>query len=253
MSEPLTVLIVDDEEPARRLLAELLAAEPDVALVGQCRNGFEAVQAIQAAPPDLVLLDVQMPKLDGFEVLELLPGESEAQRRPAVVFVTAYDQYAVRAFEVHAVDYLLKPVSAERLRAALDRVRAQLLGGEGGPDPLPLARTARRGAPLERVLVRDGDKVHVVPVSRIDYFEAQGDVVVLRVGEARLRKATTLGELEEGLDPARFLRVHRSYVLNLDRLAGLELYAKDSRVAILKDGTKLPVSRAGYARLRELL
>jgi two-component system, LytTR family, response regulator len=253
MNEPLTVLIVDDEEPARRLLAELLAGEPEVAVVGQCRNGFEAVQAIQGAPPDLVLLDVQMPKLDGFEVLELIPGESEGRRRPAVVFVTAYDQYAVRAFEVHAVDYLLKPVSAERLRAALDRVRAQLLAGEAGPDPLPLARAARRGAPLERVLVRDGDKVHVVPVARVDYFEAQGDVVVVRVGEARLRKATTLGELEEGLDPARFLRVHRSYVLNLDRLAGLELYAKDSRVAILKDGTKLPVSRAGYARLRELL
>ena len=253
MNEPLSVLVVDDEEPARRLLRELLAGEPDVTVVGECRNGFEAVQAIQAAPPDLVLLDVQMPKLDGFEVLELLPAADDETRRPAVVFVTAYDQYAVKAFEVHAVDYLLKPVSAERLRAALDRVRARLAAGDALPDALPLARTARRGAALERVLVRDGEKVHVVPVAKVDYFEAQGDVVVLKMGEARLRKAASLGELEEGLDPARFLRVHRSYILNLDRLAGLELYAKDSRVAILKDGTRLPVSRAGYARLRELL
>jgi two-component system LytT family response regulator len=200
-----------------------------------------------------VLLDVQMPKLDGFEVLELLAAGGDGRRRPAVVFVTAYDQYAVRAFEVHAVDYLLKPVSGERLRAAIDRARGRLQAGDAGPDPLPLSRTARRGAPLERILVRDGDKVHVVPVARVDYFEAQGDVVVMRAGESRLRKAATLGELEEGLDPARFLRIHRSYILNLDRLAGIELYAKDSRVAVLKDGTKLPVSRPGYARLRELL
>jgi two-component system LytT family response regulator len=253
MNEPLSVLVVDDEEPARRLLAELLAAEADVALVGECRNGFEAVQAIQSLAPDVVLLDVQMPKLDGFEVLELLPRAEGVRPRPAVIFATAYDEYAVRAFEVHAVDYLLKPVSAERLHAALERARARLAAGDAGPDAAPLAKAARRGAPLERILVRDGEKVHVVPASRVDYFEAQGDVVVLKMGEAKLKKATSLGELEEGLDPARFLRVHRSYILNLDRLAGLELYAKDSRVAILKDGTRLPVSRPGYARLRELL
>jgi two-component system LytT family response regulator len=244
---PLRVLVVDDEEPARALLAELLAGCQGAEVVGQCRNGFEAVQAIQAQRPDLVLLDVQMPKLDGFEVLELLESP------PAVIFVTAYDEYAVRAFEVHAVDYLLKPVSAERLAAALERARQRLAAGPPGPPPAALAREARPGARLERVLVRDGEKVHVVPVARVDYFEAQGDVVVVRVGESRLRKATTLGELEAALDPERFLRVHRSYILNLDRLAGLELYAKDSRVAILKDGTRLPVSRAGYARLRELL
>jgi two-component system LytT family response regulator len=243
----LRTLIVDDEEPARRLLAELLAGEEGVEVVGECRNGFEAVQAIQTSRPDLVLLDVQMPKLDGFEVLALL------ETPPAVVFVTAYDQYAVRAFEVHAVDYLLKPVSGERLHATLLRVRQRLSAGDAPPPAGPLARAARGDGPLERVLVRDGEKVHVVPVERVDYFEAQGDVVVLRMGTARLRKTATLAELDAELDPARFLRVHRSYVLNLDRLAGLELYAKDSRVAILKDGTRIPVSRAGYARLRELL
>jgi two-component system, LytTR family, response regulator len=253
MNEPLTVLIVDDEEPARRLLAELLAGEPEVAVVGQCRNGFEAVQAIQGAPPDLVLLDVQMPKLDGFEVLELIPGESEGRRRPAVVFVTAYDQYAVRAFEVHAVDYLLKPVSAERLAAALARARAGGRPAVAGAAARRLARELRPDEPLGRLLVREGERVHVVPVDRIDYLEAQGDAVVIRAGAARLRKAITLGELEEQLDGRRFLRVHRSYIVNLDRLAGLELYAKDSRVALLRDGSRVPVSRAGYARLRELL
>ncbi|HXT50622.1 MAG TPA: response regulator [Thermoanaerobaculia bacterium] len=245
---PLRVLIVDDEEPARRLLTELLAGEDDVTVAGECRNGFEAVQAIQTLAPDLVLLDVQMPKLDGFEVLELLDSP------PMVVFVTAYDEYAVRAFEVHAVDYLLKPVSGERLHAALERVRARLASHEPPVASASLTRAARpAGGHLERVLVRDGDKVHVVPVVRVDYFEAQGDSVVLRVGADKLRKATTLNDLERELDPGRFLRVHRSYILNLDRLAGLELYAKDSRVAILKDGTKLPVSRPGYTRLRGLL
>ncbi|HEV8239665.1 MAG TPA: response regulator [Thermoanaerobaculia bacterium] len=244
----LRVLIVDDEEPARQLLSELLAGEDDVELIGECRNGFEAVQSIQTLAPDLVLLDVQMPKLDGFEVLELLDSP------PMVVFVTAYDEYAVRAFEVHAVDYLLKPVSGERLHAALERVRARIAAHETPVPATPLAREARpSGGFLERVLVRDGDKVHVVPVARVDYFEAQGDSVVLRVGTDKLRKATTLNDLERELDPGRFLRVHRSYILNLDRLAGLELYAKDSRVAILKDGTRLPVSRPGYSRLRGLL
>jgi two-component system LytT family response regulator len=244
----LRVMIVDDESPARSLLREYLAAEPGVAVAGECTNGFEAVKAIGEHAPDLVLLDVQMPKLDGFEVLELLDAP------PMVVFVTAYDEYAVRAFEVHAVDYLLKPVSGERLHAALERVRARLAAHEPPVEAAPLAKAARPGGGfLERVLVRDGEKVHVVPVARVDYFEAQGDSVVLRVGGDKLRKATTLNDLERELDPGRFLRVHRSYILNLDRLAGLELYAKDSRVAILKDGTKLPVSRPGYGKLRRML
>jgi two-component system, LytTR family, response regulator len=243
----LRVAIVDDETLARAVMREYLSSMPDVEIVAECANGFEAVKVVAEQHPDLLFLDVQMPKLDGFEVLELVG------RDVAVVFVTAYDQYAIRAFEVHAVDYLLKPVSADRLHAALDRVRARLAAHEGPPAATALARTARPGAFLERVLVRDGEKVHVVPVSRVDYFEAQGDAVVLRVGSEKLRKATTLNDLERDLDPGRFLRVHRSYVLNLDRLAGLELYAKDSRVAILKDGTRLPVSRPGYARLRDLL
>jgi two-component system, LytTR family, response regulator len=246
---PLRVLVVDDEAPARTLLVEYLAAEPGIVVVGECANGFEAVKAVAQLQPDLLLLDIQMPKLDGFEVLELL------RPAPAVVFVTAHDEHALRAFEVHAVDYLLKPVAAERLSAALARVRAQ---GGASPEAAPAAvlRQAARpagGGYLERIATRAGTAVHVFPVGRLDYAEAQDDFLVLVAAGVRHRKQQTLNELEALLDPARFVRIHRSYLLNVERLARVELYAKDSRVAILADGTKLPVSRAGYARLQELL
>ena len=246
---PLRVLVVDDEAPARALLVEYLAAEPGVDVVGECANGFEAVKAVAQLQPDLLLLDIQMPKLDGFEVLELL------RPAPAVVFVTAHDEHALRAFEVHAIDYLLKPVAAERLSAALERVRAH---GGAGPDRAPAALLRQAARPpgegyLERIATREGTAVHVFPVERLDYAEAQDDFLVLVTAGGRHRKQQTLNELEALLDPARFVRIHRSYLLNVERLARVELYAKDSRVAILADGVKLPVSRAGYARLQELL
>jgi two-component system LytT family response regulator len=196
--------------------------------------------------PDVVLLDVQMPKLDGFEVLELIG------RAVPVVFVTAYDEFALRAFDVHAIDYLLKPFTDSRLADALDRVRQRRTAG--APDPAALGAAARRpGEALERVVIRDGAQVHVVPVDRIDYVEAQDDYVAVHTGGKTLLKEQTLGDLESRLDARRFVRVHRSFLLNIERLARVELYAKDSRVAILTDGTKLPVSRSGHQRLQELL
>ncbi len=242
----LRVVIVDDEPGARSLLAEYLAAEPDVELVAECANGFEAVKAVGELRPDLLLLDVQMPKLDGFEVLELLEAP------PAVVFVTAYDEHAVRAFEVHAVDYLVKPFPPERLAAALDRVRERMARGEAGAPPARAA-TAARGRPLERLVVRAGERIHVLPLDRVDYVEARDDAVRIRAGKEDHFKPQTLADLEATLPPGRFVRIHRSYLLNLDRLARLERYAKDSHLAILQDGTRLPVSRAGYARLKTLL
>ena len=252
---PLRVLIVDDEAPARALLREYLGAHADLEVAGECANGFEAVKAITEAKPDLVFLDVQMPKLDGFEVLELLDDP------PAVVFSTAYDEFALKAFEVHAVDYLLKPYGRERLAEALARVRERLATAarEGAP-----ATPARSGGKLsaaarppgqfvERLLVRDGAKVHVIPVERLDYLEAQDDYVAIHAEGGTRLKHEALADLAEGLDPARFVRTHRSYVVNVERIERLELYAKDSRVAILKGGRQLPVSRAGYARLRELM
>ena len=239
-------IIVDDEPPAREILREFLSAHDDVEIIAECANGFEAVKAVSEHDPDLLLLDIQMPKLDGFEVLSLL------DRSPVVVFATAHDEYALRAFEVHALDYLLKPFSEERFRAVLQRVRDQL------QKPVRTAPAtlgaALRHKPLQRVIVRAEDgSIQVVPVSRIDYIEAADDAILIATGGTKLRKQQSIGDLAAELDPARFVRIHRSYLLNIDRVEKIELYAKDSRVAILRDGTRLPVSRSGYATLRELL
>jgi two-component system LytT family response regulator len=242
------VAIVDDEELARGVVREFLRDEPGVQIVAECANGFEAVKAVSDLKPDLLLLDVQMPKLTGFEVVELVGREQ------AVIFVTAYDQYALKAFEVHAVDYLLKPFERPRLLEALERARARVAArGREPADGALAAAAASRPRPLDRVLVRDGAKVHIVPVGRVDYVQAQDDYVSIHAEGRSLLKEQTLGDLEATLDAARFVRIHRSYLLNIDRLARVEPTSKDSRVAILKDGTQLPVSRSGYQRLEELL
>jgi len=242
---PMRIMIVDDEEPARMALRALLVTMPDVTLVSECQNGFDAVKALADARPDVVLLDVQMPKLDGFEVLELMGPDIP------VIFVTAYDEFALRAFEVHAVDYLLKPVAPERLVLALSRVPERT---PPQPTGAMLRASARKpGEFLERVVIRDGVHVHVVSVDKIDYVEAQDDYVGFRTGGKILLKEQTLADVESSLDPRRFVRIHRSYILNVERLARVELYAKDSRIAVLGDGSKLPVSRSGYQRLQQLL
>jgi two-component system LytT family response regulator len=244
---PLRIVIVDDEELARAVIREYLDAVTGVEILAECANGFEAVKAVSELHPDLLLLDVQMPKLDGFEVLELVG------RDVAVVFVTAYDQYALRAFEVHAVDYLLKPFSAERLTEALERARARVGRGEAVSGRV-LSETAHPApATAGRILVRDGPRVHVIPVSKLDYAQAQDDYVCFRCEGKDYLKEQTLAELEASLDPAKFVRIHRSYVLNLDRLARVDVDERENRVAVLTEGSRLPVSRAGYARLNALL
>ena len=239
-------VIVDDEPLARQIVREFLTADEEFEIVAECANGFEAVKAVSAHDPDVVFLDIQMPKLDGFEVLALL------DRSPVIVFATAHDEYALRAFEVHALDYLLKPFSEERFRAVLQRVRQQLAVRER-PPVAGLASSLRQ-KPLQRVVVRaDDGTIEVVPAARIDYVEADDDAIVIVTAGRRLRKQQPIGELAAELDPDRFVRIHRSYLLNIERLEKVELYAKDSRVAMLRDGARLPVSRAGYARLKELL
>ncbi|MBI3450260.1 MAG: response regulator [Acidobacteria bacterium] len=240
-------IIVDDEAPSRELVREYLGTHADVQVVAECGDGFEAVKAATELSPDLLFLDIQMPKLDGFEVLQLIG------RKIAVVFITAYDEHAVRAFEVHAVDYLLKPFTPERLAEAMDRARRRLDSG----DEIPVAALAAAARPQgfwsDRILVRDGPRVSVIPVGKIDFVEAQDDYVSIRAEGRSHLKQQTLAELETTLDPSRFVRIHRSYILNIERLAKIELYAKDSRIAILTEGSKLPVSRAGYAKLKLLL
>jgi two-component system, LytTR family, response regulator len=239
-------IIVDDEPLAREVVREFLAADEEFEIVAECANGFEAVKAVSEQDPDVMFLDIQMPKLDGFEVLSLL------DRSPLVVFVTAHDEYALRAFEVHALDYLLKPFSEDRFQKVLSRVRQQVEGRER-PQVSGIA-AALRQKPLQRVVVRGEDgTIQVVPATRIDYVEADDDAIVIATGGNKVRKQQTIGELASELDEGRFVRIHRSYLLNLERIEKIELYAKDSHVAILRDGSRLPVSRAGYARLRKLL
>lgn len=245
-------VVVDDEELARQVLRDLLRAHPEVEVIAECANGFEAVKAVTELKPDLLFLDVQMPKLDGFEVLELTGPV------PAVIFVTAYDQFALRAFEAHAVDYLLKPFGADRLKAAIDHAQDRL-GKEpasAGQSPAVEELAAAARAPeqhVERLVVRDGSKVILIPVRKLDYAEAQDDYVALSTEGRKHLKQQTISSLEKALDPKRFLRIHRSYIVNLERVSRIEPYGKDTHVVVLSTGAQLPVSRSGYTRLREAL
>ena len=268
-------VIVDDEALARQVLREFIGAHGDIEIVAECANGFEAVKAVTELAPDLLFLDIQMPKLDGFEVLELIGTDA------VVVFVTAYDSYAIKAFEVHAVDYLLKPYGADRFEAALARARERLDGRasektrgksqtkatagdvQGATDAAAaisqqkvaeLAAAARPPAQyLERIPVRDGTRVFIIPMAKLEYVEAQDDYVALCAEGKKHLKQQTISSLEAALDPSRFMRIHRSYIVNLERVTKVEPYAKDSHVAVLTNGAQLPVSRAGYARLRAFL
>lgn len=239
-------VVVDDEELARKVLLEFLAKHPEIEVVAECANGFEAVKSVTELKPDLVFLDIQMPKLDGFEVLELIGTDR------AVVFVTAYDEYALKAFEIHAVDYLLKPFAAERFETALQRVKQRLVGNL--PEPAKLAASARPPEQRpERIVVRDGTRVYVIPIAKLDYAEAQDDYVALCTEGKKHLKQQTISSLENDLDPSRFLRIHRSYIVNLERVTKIEPYSKDNYVVVLANGGQLPVSRSGYARLRAFL
>ncbi len=244
------VIIVDDEPLARAVLREHLGLHPDVEIVGECANGFEAVKAIAELAPDLVFLDIQMPKLDGFEVVELAGAKTH------YVFVTAYDQFALRAFDVHALDYLLKPFTRERLAQALaharERVAAPATEGEAAMRALVSDARARH-QPIERVLIRDGARVQVIPVARIDYIEAQDDYVAICSEGRQWLKNQRMAELESQLDPHAFLRVHRSYIVNLGTIARIEPTGKDGHCAVLKSGARVPISRSGYQKVRDLM
>jgi len=240
-----SVLIADDEPQARAVLREMLTAEPDVQIVAECATGLEAVKSATEFRPQVAFLDIDMPKLDGFEVMELLDPAI------AVVFVTAYDSYALRAFEVHAVDYVLKPFRAERLHEAFEHARARSLSRV---EPALVAQAARPpGEHARRIVVKDGSKLQLIPVEKLDYAQAQDDYVALRSEGREYLKTQTLASLEASLDPEHFVRIHRSYLVRLECIRAIEPYAKNSHEARLQDGTRLPVSREGHARLRQLL
>ncbi len=246
-------LVVDDEPLARERVRTLLEAEPDVEVVGECADGDEAVESIRSLAPDLVFLDVQMPGIDGLEVIRRIGAE----RMPAVVFATAYDEFALQAFEANALDYLLKPYETERFQDALERARRRL-AAERGPrlDPRLLALLDGIERPAEfreRFVVRIGNRFQLVKTGEIDWVEAEDNYVRLHVGKASHLLRETMAEMERQLDPRRFVRIHRSAIVNVDRIQTIESWGAGEFLFVLADGTKLTSTRRYRDRLRDVL
>ena len=236
-------LIVDDEALARGLVREYLQTHDDIEIVAECDNGFDAVKTIADLRPDLIFLDIQMPRLSGLEVLEL------TQRDHGVIFTTAYDQHALKAFDLRAVDYLLKPFAQARFDEALMRARALL--GQASIGVRALA--AQPVGKLERLLVRERNQVFVLALDTVACIEAQDDYIQIYCPGKTYLKTQSLSDLETRLDPALFVRVHRSWIINLAQLKNIERLAKDSFVAVLHTGQQVPISRAGHERIKALI
>lgn len=240
-------IIIDDEKLARDLIRNYLGEFPQIEVAGECSDGFEGIKSIQELAPDLVFLDVQMPKITGFELLELL------ENPPVIVFSTAYNEYALKAFEMNAVDYLLKPYSRERFRKAVEKALEKTQNRSPEPETLKELTRQARGEQLDRIIVKTGTKIKVIPAETILYIEAQDDYVMLYTPEGKFLKQQTMKFLEESLDPSRFIRIHRSYIANIYEMSGMEHYEKESYRLVLKNNTRLPVSKSGYALLKKVL
>lgn len=253
MNSPIRTLIVDDEPLARRRIRTLLERESDVQIVGECASGTEALDAIAEQSPDLVFLDIQMPGIDGLGVV----AEIEPDEMPIIVFVTAYDQYAVKAFEAHALDYLLKPFEDERFAGVLERVRQRV--DKRDPHALIDERIAALLEELkprtfpERIVIRKGTQYVFQPVLEIDWVGADGNYARIHVGAASSVLRKTMAAMESTLDPARFVRIHRSTIVNIERIRAIESLFSGEYVVILKDGTKLPTSRSYRDAVQALL
>lgn len=250
MSEKLQTLIIEDEELVRNLLRSYLNDQPDIELIGECENGFDGVKAINEKKPDLVFLDVQMPKITGFEMLELIDF------KPQIIFTTAYDQYALKAFELNAVDYLLKPYSKERLLAAISKVKQHIQNNETNDEKLEELANFRPGEGfIDRIVVKDRHKIHIITVDKIRYIESLDDYVMIYTTDGRHMKQKTMKYFENNLDPKNFIRIHRSFIVQVDNIAEIQQYEKESYIVILKDTakTKLKVSKTGYKKIKETL
>jgi two-component system LytT family response regulator len=243
------VLIIEDETPARELIKYMLKDHPEVEVVGECADGFCGAREIKEQHPDLIFLDIQMPKLTGFELLEVL------DEKPEVIFTTAFDQYAIRAFELNAVDYLLKPYSKERFDSALAKAVNRLDKETPEPDNVEKLITTVTEAEgyLTRIVFRKGAGIKIIPLNMITYLASEDDYVMIYYNEGKALKPKTMKYYEDHLPPGLFMRVHRSYMVNIEQITRLEPYSKDNYVAVLKTGEKIPVSRAGYKMLREKL
>jgi len=247
MTKPISVIIADDEELARRLITEYLRPHQDIHIIAECETGTEAVDAINQQDPDLIFLDIQMPELTGLEVLEI------TGRHSGVIFTTAYDQFALKAFDLHAIDYLLKPYSQQRFDEALNKARKLLQQADAPPETGIQQLISENTEKTQRLLIRDRNQVHVVPVATIDFIKAEDDYIVIHAAGKSWMKTQSLSDIEAQLNPTQFVRIHRSYLLQMHALKGIERLNKDSIVAVLNNGEKLPVSRSGYERLKEHL
>lgn len=250
------VIIIDDEPLARSVVIEYLQKFPQLELVQECNDGLQGLKAIQEYKPDLIFLDIQMPKINGFEMLELL------DQPPAVIFTTAFDEYAIKAFEAHAVDYLLKPFNQERFDKAIEK-SLSTLGMQNGANQKnssaekttqELLETASQSpAQNQRIVVKNGSKIKIIPVQDVFYLEAADDYVKIHTKEGYFLKNKTMNHFEQILDPQHFVRSHRSYIINIQQITRIDPYEKDNHVAILRSGVKVPVSRNGYVKLRQVL
>ncbi len=248
MKKKFSVIIVDDEKLARELIKNFLENHESLEIIDECENGFEGLKSIAENNPDLIFLDIQMPKLNGFEMLELI------DQNLSIIFSTAYDQYALKAFEVNAVDYLLKPFSKERFNEAVEKVLKKLQSSELlSPNPNKLANSfVSEEDIVRRIVVKNNNKIVVIPVDQIFYLEAQDDYVKIVTGEGSSLKQNTMKFYEQHL-PDSFVRIHRSYLVNINYVKQIDLLAKDSHAVLLKDGNQIPVSKSGYKRLREII
>jgi len=244
-----TVIIIDDEQPAREIIRSYLLGHKDFELIAECSNGFEGLKLIQKHNPDLIFLDVQMPKITGFEMLELLDAF------PTIIFSTAFDEFAIKAFDLSAVDYLLKPYSQERFDQAVKKALKRLQ--EQNIDKEPLKTLVRANYlsqdSLSRIVVKTGSKIKVIPIDQIEYFEADDDYVTIYTPEGRFLKQQTMKFLEANLDNREFIRVHRSFIVRVNQIVQIEPYEKESKVVVLKNGKKIKVSKSGLKVLKEAL
>lgn len=242
------VIIIDDEPLARSVVREYLEKHPELEVIQECGDGFEGVKAIQQFQPDLIFLDIQMPKITGFEMLELI------EEPPAVIFTTAYDEYAIKAFESHAVDYLLKPFNQDRFDKALSKWAEQNTDKDSLKSTRDLVEEASFSpSQSQRIVVKNGSKIKIIPVHDVLYLEAADDYVKIHTPEGYFLKNKTMNHFERSLDTEQFVRSHRSYIVNVQQITRIDPYEKDNHVAILRSGAKVPVSRNGYGKLKEVL
>jgi two-component system LytT family response regulator len=240
-------VIVDDEPPARDIINAYLGVFPQIEVVAQCANGFEALKAVQDFCPDIMFLDVQMPKITGIELMEVMDNP------PAVVFTTAYDEYAIKAFEMNAVDYLLKPFSTDRFHKAVDKVLARLLNNTA-KETISLQLPENTESPfLTRIVVKNGINIKVIPIDEVLFIEANEDYVMVHAASGHYMKSQTMGFFESQLPANKFVRIHRSTIVNVDRIERFEAYDKETYLAIIAPNHKLKVSRSGYKKLKETL